>query len=48
MKEETSLTLDYNTIKVFYPKLTLKDWHSFVDEIGNFMEEYLHEYKEEE
>lgn len=48
MSEETTLTLRYDTIKVFYPKLTIKDWHNFVDEIGRFMEEYLHEYQQED
>ena len=48
MNEETTLTLKYDTLKVFYPNLTIQDWHGFVDAIGNFMEDYLHEYQGEE
>lgn len=47
MTEETTLTLRYDTLKVFYPNLTIEDWHAFVDEIGNFMEEYLQPYGED-
>lgn len=47
MSEEISLTLKYDTLKVFYPKLTVKDWHRLVDEIGHFMEEYLCDYQDD-